>query len=474
MELLIIALIFVITYVALAAIGHYFVYTAEEDELISSAMNAQGIKSPRVFDHISKNTWEVCFVIDDKLNITPVLGTLDNDEAQQFKRDFFSESVNHLTLLYDVFNSEDRQISTDALKKFPSRVYFLKRRWSVKTHYDAFNRLLYIFMMDESFFSSLAEETLDLAGIYESDRTSVLDRIDEFIIKSRNDAYKKASSVEELSAEFVRRLRLLVIHISDMDLSATSSACVELTNAVLEHNEKTILAFLEEYSEERCLAITHSDRARFKNAGRNGGDLNILKMEILANLDSYFEGASKNDSYQDILLVAKKALFSDTVSNFVNTFKSSGASVNRKLNSAELHMEVNNAQMSSFLTFMPYMMPVVESLIMHPSQAPSERYRSGKSEYISLSISVKPYNEGIKVYVRMDGDCISEKQVSEITAGRYIRSNDTFAGVAVHDESKTIPHFNECLNALKQKGGRTDFEVSIGSYTELIFTVPVK
>ncbi len=473
MEFLLVALIFIISYIVLAAIGHYFVYTSSDDESSGSALDAESIKSLRIIENALKNAWEIGFVMNDQFVVSPLFGAVTDADAQQFRTDFVSNSVAHLTILDEIFNSDIRQESLNAVRRMPTRIYFLGRRWSVKNTYDVVNRLLYIFLVDEAPFSLLLEERSDLVGIYESDRTSVLDRIDEYIIKSRSEALKKSSDVDELRMEFVRRLRLLVLHIADMDLKATSNAYVEFTSAILEQKEKTIPSFLEVYNEERCLLLTRADRERLRNSIENGGDANIFKMELMADLDRFFAGADSQTPYDEVLLAAKKTLFTEVTNGFVNNLNSDGLERNRKLNRIELDWAVNNSEMNAVLKFMPNVMPVVEALIMHPLQAPNERFRRGKSEFISVWISAVQFYESVKIRVRTDCDCISEQQISEMTDGRYVRSNDIIVGTAVHDESKTIQNFDKCLNILKQIGGRADFEIGAGDYTEFIFTVPV-
>lgn len=468
-----ILLVFGISYAISASVGHYFIYSEEGDSQLTSIMGYDEIQRLKFYENAALHAREAVFVINQKLEVVTRVGLLSDEDAAAFRQAYIEDNPANLSILQDLFTAES---SESFLRMLPERLFFLNKKWNLKNVYDNMNNVLYVYLIDEETFKYMIIDITDLVNIFECDKTSVIDRIDEYLMRTREVAISKSIDVLSLREMLVRKLKLLVMHIAEMDLAGTSEGLSHLIDQIITYKKNSLEDFIHDFGEEVFLAVTKKDREKIllKN-GENTGSYEFLTKQGLAleQFDSYFSKEPEVwNLTRDILLQIKETHTRKIVYSYVDALMQNGRQINRKLNPMNIEFDIANEDFKSIYKILPEILPIVESEIMDPSQSPSERLKVGKSENITVSFSIYSAEQSLSISIQSDSSSLNEMDIQELSQGRYIRSGDMISGDILQDEGKVVPNLGKCLKAIEILGGKVEFKVNAGVSTEFIFTIP--
>lgn len=473
MEFFLILLVFGISYSISASVGHYFIYAEEDAAQTASIMGYDEVQRLKIYDSAAFHAREAVLVINSRLQIVTKIGVLSDGEVESFKHAYIDDNPSNLSVLQDLFTVD----ATDAyLKLLPERLYFMNKKWNLKNVYDNINSVLYVYIINEENFKHMIVDIADLSGIYECTRTSVVDKIDEYLIKTRDIYISKAQNVADLKELLSRKLKMLNMHIADMDLDDTFHGLSLLIDQMLNYKCGTVEEFLTEFGEERFLAITKKDREKrvwFIEESRGSYQTLARQGRVFSEYDRYFDqDETVSRMTKDILLKIKEDHARQIVDAYVEELLAKCARYNRKLNPVIIDFKASGEDIYSLYRLLPEILPLVESELLDASQSPSERLRAGKSEYATISFAFESVPEGIRLSLTSDSNSLSDLDIREISQGRFIRSGDLIFGEVVQDEGKAVPGLGKILKSIELIGGKVEFKVNPGVSTEFTFVIP--
>lgn len=471
MEFFLILLVFGISYAISASIGHFYIYNDDRDSGASVTLGFDEMQKLKIYESAALHSREVVFAINQKLQVVTRIGVVDEEDVAAFRSAYMDENAQNLSLLQNLFTAES---ADQYVSKLPSRLFFLGRRWNIKNVYDNINSVLYVFLIDEDEFKYMISDITDLASIVECTRTSVVDRIDEYVLKVRKDNTARAVHFDEYRENLIRKLKLLVMHIAEMELEETIENISGLIGEMKAYRKNNIADFNEYFSEERFLELTNADRERilmtYEEQPKSYVNL-IHQGQSLSEIDAYFEHMKEETS--GILFQIKKDCFQHIIDSYVGNLIELGDIINRKINEVDIEYQVNNEELQRVFAVISDILPMIESELLDESMSLSERLRAGKSEYANFKIVLRGAGHAVKISFISDSESLSDIDIREISQGKFFRSANVVSGEVIQDEGKIVPHLHKCLKSVEMLGGKVEFKVDAGVSTEFIFTIPM-
>lgn len=474
MEFFLIFLVFGISYAICASVGHYYIYSDDRDSTSSSTLSYDDLQKLKIYESAANHSREVVFAINQRLQVVTKIGSISEEDTDAFRAAYIDENPQNLNLLQNLFTAESTE---QFVKKLPSRLFFLGRRWNLKNVYDTINSVLYIFLIDEEEFKYMISDVTDLVTIVDGTRTGVIDRIDEFLLRVRSDHHTRFSNLDQFRENAIRKLKMLVMHIAEMELADTSENLTKLIDELTAYKRNDPQGFLDLFSEEKLLKITKKDRERLLRSIEVTPDSyhqSVVQGKMFSRFDSYFEtNAGLRSAAEPILLQIKKDCLQEIVDNYVDTLFEEGIVVDRKLKKIPIQYEVDNQQLRKVFSFIADLLPMIDSELSDESMDPAFRLRQGKSEYADIAIHIRGTKDALIVSFQSDSESLSEVDVREISQGKYFKSSSMITGEVVQDESRVVPNLHKCIKTMEVLGGKVEFKVNPGISTEFIFTVPI-
>lgn len=471
MEFFLIFLVFGISYAISASVGHYYIYDNERDSNASATLGYDEMQKLKIYESAALHSREVVFAINQKLQVVTKIGAVNDDDIAAFRSAYIDENAQNLSLLQNLFTAE----STDSyVNKLPSRLFFLGRRWNIKNVYDTINSVLYVFLIDEYEFKYMISDITDLASIVECTKTSVVDRIDEYLLRVRKDNTARVQQFDEFREAIIRKLKLLVMHIAEMELEDTIENISRFIGEMKSFKKQNITDFNEYFGIEKYLELTKSDREKIlmSHEMRPKSYVHLIDQgQALAEIDTYFEHMKADTS--DILFQIKKDCFQKIIDSYVDNLVELGDIINRKINKIDIEYHVGNEELQRVFDVISDILPMIESELLDESMALSERLRAGKSEYASIKIVLQGMGRAVRISFISDSDSLSDIDIREISQGKFFRSANVISGEVIQDEGKIVPHLSKCLKSVEMLGGKVEFKVDSGVSTEFIFTIPM-
>lgn len=471
MEFFLIFLIFGISYAISASIGHYYIYDNERDSNTSTTLGYDEMQKLKIYESAALHSREIVFAINQKLQVVTKIGSLKDEDITAFRSAYIDENAQNLSLLQNLFTAESTE---QYVSKLPSRLFFLGRRWNLKNVYDTINSVLYVFLIDEYEFKYMISDITDLASIVECTKTGVVDRIDEYLLRVRKDNIARVVQFDEFREAIIRKLKLLVMHIAEMELEDTIENISRFIGEMKSFKKQNMEEFNEYFSEEKYLEITRNDREKILTSHETQPKSYVHLIDqgqALGEIDLYFEHMKGETS--DILFQIKKDYFQKVIDSYVGNLIELGDIINRKINKINIEYYVNNEELQRVFAVISDVLPMIESELLDESMSLSERLRAGKSEYANIGIVLKGLGNAVQISFISDSDSLSDIDIREISQGKFFRSANITSGEVVQDEGKIVPHLAKCLKSVEMLGGKVEFKVDSGVSTEFIFTIPM-
>lgn len=474
MEIILILLVFGVSYALHATMDTYIYYSKRDGDQDAGRLGHFDSQEIKIVELAALWSKERILYINSDVKIYSVFKGVSEEFMNDFRLSFLDEIPWIRSSLEFIFRSDSDVRINQELDKLPKKVFVKGERFGVEYKFDRQTRIILLYLSRLNDDISKAAESVGTPGARKiASLETLLSEVDEHIEYVISKAIKNNDDQNSIRGDVVQELEAYVVHIQNYDIPATSRNLVALIEEMKNYSQLSGRTFSDVFDAKRLYQVTSNDRKRIQD--RENRPIEIIqnsKMQVLAELSERI-AEEKDADPLDVIAELKKEHANDFVRYYVQDLMERGQAMNRKLSAVKFSANANSEQMNKAMRVLPAVLPMIESMLLAAEQEPSKRSRHGKSEYAQIAVVIEGDGNNVRIRLISDNESMEEDKIKIVSEGNYIRVRDGFQGKVARIIGDSVPNLKECYKAINAMGGQIEFKVVPLESSEYIFTLPI-
>lgn len=494
MEIIIVVLVFLVAYVLTYSIG-----MASLGREKKSVVDYQGISLvdqtvQETYENVLANISGAILIINKDMTLDHLLGANALELVGDF--DFFifnytssgSNGSSISAVLKQLFVAEKPEEIERLIKLLPVEVRIYDRVLNVHNRFSRSKKQLTIYLTD---YTNLSDQSDAFENISNNQKMIInylknpsvfkdsLHRIDIEISAFMEDAFNICETTKDYKERVISGVRSVAIIAESLELCATTKKLTEIYNKISEFpSGGSIESIKHLYSASDFLNITVPDRdvlAEFMEVNKNMEEKVCISSKIIRELETTVTSMENSSDKSDLInsvFKIKTAEISEIVDGFSNNAIQMANQYRKKLNPISLIIEDPGFEVDIIKPRVYTIASLLNNAVTHGIENPEVRFRSGKSEFGTISVKISLEKDSLAIVISDDGAGLKPEIIKLISDDYKSDFRNVISGTIKKNASPHSSMLGLVNSKVGREGGYIKFRTKKGSFTEFSVVWP--